>query len=126
MYDEEVYGGYDEDSAVKEIDGITDKVTDLSFTNLSYPAIVFNDGIQLPKHKVVAISNMVKSSAGNAVKDISLYFQNEGNIFKMGMLSGNQIMPLIDVVGVDSIKGFYMDGTPLVGNRIYVLCNFSY
>lgn len=125
MFEEETYEGYEE-GTVEEIEGITDKVTDLSFTNVSYPAVIFKSGTELPKHKVVAISNMVKSNSGNSVKDITLYFQNEGQLFKLGMLSGQQIMPLIDIVGVESLQAYYSDGTPLSGNNIYVLCNFSY
>ena len=59
MNEEELYVGYDEDT-VNEIEGITDKVTDLSYTKLEYPAILFKEDFQLPKHKILLISNMVK------------------------------------------------------------------
>lgn len=123
--DESVYDGYSEDS-VKEIEGITDKVTDLPYTNLSYPAIIFKDGLRLPTHKVTSISNMVKSSAGSAKKDITLYYQNGGDLYKMGMLSGQQIDSLLSIVPRDQIDAYYDDGSKLEGGKIFVLCNFSY
>lgn len=121
---EELYEGYDEER-VEELEGITDKVTDLSYTKLEYPAIVFKYGSKLPKHKVILISNMVKSSAGNGKKDISLYFHNDdGDLYKIGMLSGHQVEHFLSIVPKDSLIGFYDDGTRLIGDRIYVLCSF--
>lgn len=123
MYEDGLYEGYEEEQ-VDELEGITDRVTDLSFTNLEYPAILFKNGFKFPKHKVMVISNMVKSSAGNTKKDISLYFQNEGEIYKIGMLSGHQVMHLLDIVPKDQLTAFYNDGTLLEGDRIYTLCSF--
>ena len=125
MYEDDVYEGYDEEQ-LEELEGITDKVTDLSFTNLSYPAIIFKEGMKMPKHKVIAISNMVKSALGNATKDITLYFQNGGELYKMGMLSGQQIMSLLEIVPRDQWLAYYNDGSLLVDGKIYVLCSFSY
>lgn len=125
MQEDVLYDGYDEER-VGEIEGITDKVTDLSYTNLSYPAIVFKEGFKLPKHKVVAISNMVKSSAGSAKKDITLYFQNEGELYKMGMLSGQQVESFLSIVPREWLDAFYDDGSLLEGGKIFVLCSFSY
>lgn len=125
MNEDSVYEGYSEDK-VAEIEGITDNVTDLSFTNLSYPAIIFKEGLKMPKHKVMAISNMVKSAMGNAKKDITLYFQNNGELYKMGMLSGQQIMSLLQIVPREQLIAYYNDGSLLVDGKIYVLCSFSY
>lgn len=118
-----MYDGYEE-GTVKEIEGITDKVSDMSFTGISYPAIVFKEGFKLERHKVVVISNMVKSQAGNMSKDITLYFQNNGELYKMGTLSGFQIMSLLDIVPRDSLLAFYSDGKLLEGSLIYTLCSF--
>lgn len=123
MLEDELYEGYN-DETVAELEGITDKVTDLSYTKLEYPAILFKEGFQLPTHKVMLISNMVKSSAGGIKKDISLYYNNNGEIYKLGMLSGHQIMHLLDIVPKDSIIGFYNDGSQLHGDKIYTLCSF--
>lgn len=118
-----MYDGYEE-GTVKEIEGITDKVSDMSFTGISYPAIVFKEGFKLERHKVVVISNMVKSQAGNMTKDITLYFQNNGELYKMGTLSGFQVMSLLDIVPRDSLLAFYSDGQLLEGSLIYTLCSF--
>ena len=123
MNEDELYEGY-EDEHVSEIEGITDKVTDLSYTNLQYPAIIFKEGFKLPKHQVAVISNMVKSAMGNASKDISLYFQNEGDLYRVGMLTGQQIMHLLNIVPRDQIDAFYDDGSKLNGDKIYCLCSF--
>lgn len=120
---EELYEGYDEEK-VEELEGITDKVTDLSYTKLEYPSIVFKYGSKLPTHKVMLISNMVKSSAGTGKKDITLYFNNEGDIYKIGMLSGHQVEHFLNIVPKEQLIGFYDDGTRLEGDRIYVLCSF--
>ena len=80
----------------------------------------------MPKHKVMAISNMVKSAMGNAEKDITLYFQNNGELYKMGMLSGQQIMSLLQIVPREQLIAYYNDGSLLVDGKIYVLCSFSY
>lgn len=120
---DEVYEGYSE-SEVKEIKGITDTVTDLSFTKLDYPAVIFKEGFTLPKHRAIAISNMVKSSTGNSSKDITLYFQNKGELFKMGKISGVQYSSLLDMVSLDNIIAFYEEGSRLEGGLVYTLCSF--
>lgn len=120
---EEIYKGYSEDSEVKEIKGITDTVTDYTYTGLTYPCIIFKKGIKLERHKVQVISNMVKSSAVGMVKDISLYFNNNEQLYKMGMISGVQVNPLIDVVGRDSLDAFLDKDTKLSDSLIYTLCS---
>lgn len=122
MTDEVIYEGYSEDSEVKEIKGITDKVTDYTYTKLSYPCIIFKEGIKLERHKVQVISNMVKSSTAGMIKDITIYFDKTGNLYKMGMLSGFQVNPLIDLVGVEGLDAFLDEDTKLEGSLIYTLC----
>jgi translation initiation factor 2B subunit (eIF-2B alpha/beta/delta family) len=116
--EDEVYDGYSED-AVEDIKGITDSVTDLSFTNIAYPAIVILETLKLQEHKVKVISGMTQTSAGK--KDISLYYQHEGELYKLGALSGMQIMPFFDIVPTEFVKAYYTDGTPLEGAAVYTL-----
>ena len=123
--DDNLYEGYDEEDAPEEIQGITDKVTDYTYTGLSYPCIVFKRGIQLEKHKVSVISNMVKSKAVGLIDDISLYFVNDDDqIFKIGTINGMQVGSLIEIVGTDNITGFSEDGIELRDSLIYTLCMF--
>ena len=121
LAEKEIYEGYVE-GKVDEIKGVTDTVTDKAFTKLEFPALVLKEGTQLPRHVVKVVSNMVKSHAGNAKKDISLYLQQAGELYKMGSLSGIQVEPLIDIVGRDNLMGFYDNGEPLEGSLIYTLC----
>lgn len=121
--DEEIFEGYEE-GKVKELKGVTDTVTDTAFTNLEYPAIVFKDGIKLPSHQAKVISGMVKSTSQFGAKDIGLYLQQGGELYKMGAISGLQVESLLTITGVENIIGFYSDGSELVGDRIYTLCSF--
>ena len=122
-FEEKIYDGYDEDREVKEIKGITDKVTDYTFTDISFPCVIFKSGLRLEKHKVKVISNMVKSSTGSLGKDITLYFaKDDSQLYKMGMLSGIQISSLIEIVGLDNLDAFYDKSTKLTGSLIYTLC----
>ena len=119
---DELYKGYVEDE-VEEIQGITDTVTDYTFAQLSYPCIIFKDGFKLEKHKVQVISNMVKSSLRGITKDISLYFTNNGELFKVGSIGGIQVSPLIDIAGRDTLDAFLTAENPLSGDLIYTLCS---
>lgn len=120
--EEDFYDGeYDED-AVSEIAGITDTVTDYTYTDLEYPCILFREGFSCPKHQLKVVSNMVRT--GNVEKDINLYFINNGEVFRMGMISGIQVSSFIEIIGEDNLIGFYEDGTKLEGDRLYVLCSF--
>lgn len=121
--EEEIYDGYEE-GQVKELKGVTDTVTDTAFTTLDFPAIVFKDGMKLPKHQAEVISNMVKSSAQLGAKDIGLYFQHGSDLFKIGSISGLQVDSLLTITGTVNIFGFYSDGSRLEGDRIYTLCSF--
>ena len=122
MYeDDNIYEGYSENSEAKEIKGITDTVTDYTYTGLTYPCIIFKRGIKLEKHKVQVISNMVKSSTTGLLKDISLYFDND-ELYKLGMISGVQVSPLIEIVGVENLVAFVDENTKLDASLIYTLC----
>lgn len=120
-----VYEGYSESEDVKDIKGITDVVTGYTYTNLSYPCIVFKKGMKLEKHKVTVISNMVKSKGVGLVKDTSLYFlTDDDQMFKLGMINGMQVGSLIDIAGRDNLIGFAEDGRELKDSLIYTLCVF--
>lgn len=125
MYEyEDVYDGYEEDEEIGEIKGITDKVTDYTYTGLSYPCIVFKGSVQLERHKVQVISNMVKSNTAGVEKDISLYFENNGQLYRLGMVSGMQVSSLIDIAGRDTLIAFLDEKVELKDSLIYTLCNF--
>lgn len=116
------YGSSADENNVEDIHGITDVVTSYTFTKLDYPCLVFKKDFRCEKHKMRIIGNMVKSES--IEKDISLYFQNGDDIYKIGKISGRQVDSLISIVGEDSLDGFYDDGTPLTRDRLYVLCTF--
>lgn len=116
------YGEGNDESKVKDIQGITDTVTDYTYTNLEYPCIMLKEGFTCPKHKMKVISNMVKTTSDD--KDISLYFVESGELFKIGMLGGLQVSSFIDIVGVENLVGYFLDGTKLEGSKIYTLCTF--
>ena len=123
LEEEKLYEGYSDDSIVKEMQGITDKVTDYTYTNLSYPCIIFKDGVQLERHKVQVISNMIKYGTGSSiVKDIAVYFTNVSQLYKMGMLSGIQLSSFLDIAGKDNITVFLDKDTELKGSMMYALC----
>ena len=121
MY-EEFYDDYSEGSEVKEIKGITDTVTDYTYTGLSYPCVMMKEGIQLERHKIQVVSNIVKSNAAGVVKDIALYFNNNDQIYKLGNIAGNQVSSLIDIIGRNKLTAFLSEGKELKGSLIYTLC----
>ena len=120
--DFEFYGEGTDETPVQDVKGITDKVTDYTYTNLNYPCIMLKEGFTCPKHKMKVISNMVKTL--NNDKDISLYFTDDGELYRIGMLSGLQLSSFIEIVGLENIVGFFEDGTRLDGSKIYTLCTF--
>ena len=130
------YGFYGEDdgAVAQEIKGITGDVTNYTYTGVSYPCVIFKEGFKCPKHKMTVISHMVKpptrhkgldiNKPREAVEDTSvgLYFAQKGELFKMGALNGLQIGAFLDLVGTDSVKGFYDESTPLTDDHLYALC----
>lgn len=114
------YGEEAEEPNVEDIHGITDKVTEFTYTKLEYPCIMFKEGFSCPQHQMKVISNMVKTM--NQDKDTALYFLSGGTTYKLGMLSGKQIDPLLELVGVENLVGYYDKDTRLEGDRIYSLC----
>lgn len=120
MEDFGFYGSEAEESQKTEIKGITGDVTDFTYTNLEYPCIVFNDDFKCPKHQLTVIKNMVNSTIGG--KDISLYFRNEGDLFKIGMIDGLQVTAFLEVVGLSNVKGFFSKDVKLENDRLYTLC----
>ena len=107
-----------------EIEGITGSVTSYTFTGVSYPCIIFKEEFSCPKHKLTVVSNMVKSG-NNMLKDISLYFLQKGDLFKIGSLSGLQVGAFLDLVGVGNVDGFFDANTQLSNDRLYTLCTVA-
>lgn len=101
--------------------GITDKVVNYTYTGMTFPCMILKEGFKCPEHKMLVLSKMVKMSS-REVKDINIYFSNGGELYKIGSLSGMQVKPFIEIVGVENIVAFYDDGMKLEGDRVYVLC----
>lgn len=120
--DFEFYGDGTDESEVKDIHGITDTVTEYSYSNLQYPCIIFVEGFKCPKHKMQVLSNMIKSKG--IIKDIALYFRQTDGVYKIGEIGGIQVNSLLDCIGVDSLLGFYDEATELSGSKLYALCSF--
>lgn len=114
------YGMENEDNKVDDIRGITDEVTELTFTNMEYPCIVFKEGVSYKKHQWRILSNMVKAVAED--KDTALYFPDSTGLVKMGMLSGRQVESFLDLVGLDNVYAYYSKDLRLEGSKIYTLC----
>lgn len=120
--DFDFYGDGTDESEVKDIHGITDTVTEYSYSNLQYPCIIFVEGFKCPKHKMQVLSNMIKSKG--IIKDIALYFKQSNGVYKIGEIGGIQVNSLLDCIGVDSLLGFYDESTELIGSKLYALCSF--
>ena len=116
------YGEEDDNPEVEDLHGMTDKVSEFTFTNLEYPCIVFKEGFTCKNHKWRIIANMVK--AIDSSKDTALYYRDNGGLVKMGMLSGRQIESFLDLVGLENVSAFYDENTTLTGGKIYSLCVF--
>lgn len=119
--DFDFYGDSTDDAQAKSIKGITDTISEYSFTKFEYPCLVIKRGFTCPKHKMSVISNMVQSSS-KLEKDISLYFTDtSGEVFKLGMLAGIQVSAFLDMIKVENIIGFFEDKKLLEGDLLYVL-----
>lgn len=113
------YGGEEESS--EEVEGITGKVSSFTFTNINYPCYIFKEGSEIPRYKLRIVANMVKS--GNMQdKDTSLYFLQNGELYKIGSLSGLQIMGFLDLIGIDNLIGYADKDKKLEGTSLYCLC----
>lgn len=119
--DDDFYGVDCTESPKVEIPGITDKVVNYSYTGMMYPCVMIKEGFTCPQHKMVVLSKMAQMS-GSGNKDITLYFENKGELLKLGMLSGLQIKAFFDIVGEDNVRAFYEEGFELKGDKKYVLC----
>ena len=119
-YEEDFYGEESEEVHT-EIKGITDDVVNYVYTNMSYPCIIIMEDFKCPEHQMIVISKMVKMSSRED-KDITLYFNMKGELFKVGMLSGYQIKALIDIVGLENMSAFYDEGMELKDDKVFVLC----
>lgn len=116
--EEDFYGSEEEEEV--EVKGISGNVSSFTYTDLSYPCIIFKEGFACPKHQLIVISNMVKSSGAN--KDISLYFNKEGELYKIGNINGMQVNAFLEIVGTENIFGYYDAETRLEDDRLYTLC----
>ena len=114
FYDEEII----EDG---EIAGVTDTVVSYTFTGMEFPCVIFKDDVVFPEHKMLVLSKMLKMGAPD--KDISIYFMKEGELYRIGKLSGMQMKAFLQIVGEDSVRVFYAEGHELLGDKIYVLCS---
>lgn len=117
--EEDFYGGDDEEVSV-DVKGVSDNVSSYTYTNLNYPCILFKEGFTCPKHQLTVISNMVNSKGVD--KDISLYFNKEGDLYKIGSISGKQVSAFLEIVGTDVVYGYFDKETKLVDDRLYTLC----
>lgn len=115
------YGEENEQEEVKDIKGVTDEVSKYVYSDMKFPCICLNADIKLPKHKWIVISKLVKQ--GTVEKDIAVYMIRNGELFKVGSLSGVQIKAFIDIVGIKNISGYYNKSTKLEGDKVYVLSN---
>lgn len=105
----------------EDVEGITGQVSSFTFTNINYPCFIFKKGSEIPKYKLRIVANMVKS--GNMQdKDTSLYFMQNGDLYKIGSLSGLQIMGFIDLIGIDNLIGYASKDEKLEGSSLYCLC----
>ena len=53
------YGEEAEEDKVEEIQGITENVSEFTYSSLEYPCIMFKEGFSLKNHKWKVLSNMV-------------------------------------------------------------------
>lgn len=108
-----------DDDKVEGIRGITDEVSKFSYVDMDFPFICLQGNIQMPKHKWIIVSKLVKQVSSD--KGISFYIQRGGNIYKAGSLARSQVKALIDIVGLENLFGFYSKDKKLEGDRLYVL-----
>lgn len=115
------YGEEAEKEEIKDLDGVTNSVTQFVLSNMNFPSLCLRENIILPRHKWVIISKLVKQNADE--KDISLYFNRNGELYKAGSISGIQVKALVDIIGLDNLVGYYNKDKQLVGDKIYVLAS---
>lgn len=113
------YGSEAELEEVKDIKGITDEVSKYVYTDMDFPCICLKGDINLPMHKWKVISKLVKE--GSANKNITFYIIKGNELFRAGALAGIQVMPFIDIVGLENLEGFHNKEIKLEGDRLYVL-----
>lgn len=118
MTDFDFYDDESEEEVVKDIKGVTDSVSKFIYTDMEFPCICLKPDIILPKHKWKIISKLAKPDAD---KNISLYIIRQGDIFKIGSLSGIQIKAFIDIIGLENMTGFHSKDKELIGDKLYVL-----
>lgn len=123
MEDFEFYGEGTDEEEEKVIKGVTGDVTDFTYTGLEYPCIVFNEDFKCPKHQLTIIRNMVNSKVSG--KDISLYFVNSGELYKIGMIDGRQVNAFLEVVGESNVTGFFSETKKLRNSMLYTLCTVN-
>lgn len=110
-----------EEDYVREIKGVTDKVSEYVYSNMEFPCICLKPDIVLPKYKWVAISKLVK--LGSPDKSIFVYIHRNGELYKLGALSGVQVKAFIEVAGLENIFGYHNKDIILKDDRVYVLAS---
>lgn len=118
--DFDFYGEEAEEGKVQDIKGMTDEVTEFTYTGLQYPCIIFNSDVKFKNHQWRIIANMVK--AVDSDKDTALYYRDDSGLVKMGMLSGRQIESFLELVGLESVTGYFSEKEELKGSILYTLC----
>ena len=113
------YGEEAEEDNVEEIQGITENVSEFTYSSLEYPCIMFKEGFSLKNHKWKVLSNMVKSEAPD--KDISLYFMEDGDMLRIGSISGRQVDAVLDLIDTANVVGYMSEGVELRGDLLYTL-----
>lgn len=120
---EEDFGFYGDDETeetpVREVRGVTDSVSPYAFTNRENPCMIIKPGIKVAKHKLQVVANMVKTSVPD--KDITLYLLKSDGMFRLGKISGVQVKPFVDMLGIENLTGFSRRGTKLDGDLLLTL-----
>lgn len=117
--DFDFYEGDSEEEVVRDVKGLTDTVSKYVYSSMNFPCICLKEDLKLPKSKWLLISKLVKQGAED--KNISVYMIRNGELYKAGSLAGSQVIPFIDVLGIDNLFGFYSKDKELRGDRLYVL-----
>ena len=91
-----------------------------SSTTLSYPCFILDSRTEFPKHVISALSRMIESSLSleNLIK---IYIRNGEELLSLGGISSVQVKATIDLLGRESIEGYFSKDYPLSGDLIYVL-----
>ena len=85
---------------------------------MRYPNIIFDNVENLKGHQVETIKEMLNSGTD---KTIAVYFNIDGDMGEAGLISQRQVIPLIELVGRETIRGYYTENIELSNDLIYAL-----